>query len=113
MMGRRALVVTGLAVVLAVPGGAALAQAAAPPSPTPAPTAATSPPGGYGPGAGPGWMTGGSGDPAACPFHESAEAQQWRAQRSQRQQLTPQERQKLIEQHRAQMHRWMTPPAGS
>ena len=39
-------------------------------------------------------MEGGYADPEDCPYYNSTEAQQWRAQREQRQQLTPAERQK-------------------
>ena len=96
MVTKRVLVVGGLAVVLAVPAGAAVAAAA---SPSPA-----------APGAGPGGsgrMLGG-GDPADCPYHNSVEAQQWRAQRADRQKLPAAERQKLAQQHRQQMWAQMT-----
>ncbi len=92
---KRVLVVGGLAVVLAVPAGVAVAAAA---SPNPA-----------APGAGPsGRMLGGRGDPADCPYHNSVQAQQWRAQRAERQQLPAAERQQLAQQHRQQMWAQMT-----
>lgn len=94
---RRALVAGGLLVALAVPGGIAAAATA---TPTPSPTSSTGAPG-YGPGAG--RMMGGYGDPEDCPLHDSAQAQQWRAQREERAQLSPAERQKLAQQHREQM----------
>ncbi|MGN6244374.1 MAG: hypothetical protein ACTHQ3_11970 [Motilibacteraceae bacterium] len=97
--GRRALVAGGRLVALAVPGGIA-AAATATPTPTPTPAPSTSAPG-YGPGAG--RMMGGYGDPEDCPFHDSTQAQQWRAQRDDRAQLSPAERQKLVQQHREQM----------
>jgi Spy/CpxP family protein refolding chaperone len=92
---KRVLIVGGLAVVLAVPAGVAVAAAA---SPTPAAA-------GAGPGSG--RMLGG-GDPADCPYHNSVQAQQWRAQRADRQQLPAAERQQLAQQHRRQMWAQMT-----
>ena len=53
-------------------------------------------------------MEGGYADPEDCPYYNSTEAQQWRAQREQRQQLTPAERQTLIQQHREQMRQLMS-----
>jgi hypothetical protein len=106
MISRRASVTAVVAAVLVVPAGAAFAQARTP-SPSPMTGTSTSRPGGYGPGTGPSWMTGGYGDVAVCPLHGSPEAQQWRAERDHRQRLSPQERQQLIEQHRALMHRKM------
>ncbi len=110
MNAKRALVVGGLVAALAVPAGVAVA--ATTPSPNPSP-GTTSP--GYGPGAGHGRMMGGGGygDPEDCPFYNSTEAQQWRAQRDQRQQLSPTERQKLIQQHREQMQKLMSGAATS
>jgi hypothetical protein len=93
---KRVLVVGGLAVVLAVPAGVAVAAAA---SPSPA-AAGASPESGR--------MLGGRGDPADCPYHTSVEAQQWRAQRADRQKLPAAERQQLAQQHRRQMWAQMT-----
>lgn len=47
-------------------------------------------------------MMGGSG-PRDCPYYNSPEMQQWRAQRDQRQKLPPAERQKLMQHHRERM----------
>lgn len=110
MKGKRALVIGGLVAALAVPAGVAVAATA---TPSPSPGAGTNSPG-YGPGAGHGrTMGGGYGDPQDCPFYNSTEAQQWRAQREQRQQLTPAERQKLMQQHREQMQKLMSGAATS
>ncbi len=108
MIGKRTLVVGGLVAALTVPAGVAVAATA---TPSPSPSTGTNGPG-YGPGPGYGRMAGGSyGDPQDCPYYNSTEAQQWRAQREQRQQLTPAERQKLIQQHREQMRKLMGGPA--
>ncbi len=105
MNGKRALVIGGLVAALAVPAGVAVAATT---TPSPGAGTGTSSPG-HGPGGGYGRMMGGGyGDPEDCPFYNSAEAQQWRAQRDQRQQLTPAERQKLVQQHRAEMQRLMS-----
>lgn len=113
MKGKRALMVGAAVVALAVPTGVAVAATTPTPTPT-APTAPAAPGGGqgygfgHGPMGGNGWMTGGSGDPTDCPFYDSTEAQQWRDQRDERQQLTPEERQQLAEQHREQMQKLMS-----
>jgi hypothetical protein len=112
MKGKRTLVIGGLVAALAVPAGVAFA-ATSTPSPSPGAGAGTNAPG-YGPGGGHGRMMGGGyGDPDDCPFYNSTEAQQWRAQRDQRQQLTPAERQKLVQQHREQMQKLMSGAATS
>ncbi len=97
MNGKRALIVLGTAVVLAVPAGMATAAAtsAGPASGSPAATQPAGP--GYGK------MMVGNGDRTDCPAYNSTEAQQWRDQRSERQSLSLTERQKLVEQHRDQM----------
>ena len=106
MIARKAMLIGGLVAALAVPAGIAVAAT------TPAPTPSTGTYGpGYGPGPGP--MMGGRGDPEDCPFYDSAEAQQWRAQREQRQQLTPTERQRLMDQHRQKMQELMSHAASS
>lgn len=100
MRTKRMLVIGGLAVVLAAPAGVAVAAS---------PSA-----GAAGAGPGSGRVLGGRGDPADCPYHNSAEAQQWRAQRADRQKLPAGERQKLAQQHRQQMwarHAGVTPPS--
>jgi hypothetical protein len=97
MIGKRTLLVAGLVAALAVPSGVALAAGGA--TPTPGPGAANGQ--GYGPGQR--GMMGGYGDPEDCPFHDTAAAQQWRDQREERQQLSFEERQKLVQEHRAQM----------
>lgn len=107
MKAKRALVIGGLVAALAIPAGAAgAAFAASTPSPSPSPSSGV--PGG-GPGSGYGRMMGGAGygDPDDCPFHDSPQAQQWRADREQRQQMPPAERQNLIQQHREQMEQLM------
>ena len=115
MNGKRALVVGGLVAALAVPAGIAVAATT---TPSPNGSAGTNS-SGYGPGGGNGRMMGGGGgaggygDPEDCPFYDSSEAQQWRAQREQRQQLTPAERQNLIQQHREQMQELMSGAATS
>jgi hypothetical protein len=88
-----------------------VAVAAVDPSPGPRSPSPTAP--GYGPGGGAGRMMGGSGNAEDCPFYDSPEAQQWRAQREQRQQLSPTERQKLVQQHREQMQKLMSGTAAS
>jgi hypothetical protein len=74
MIGKRTLVVGGLVVALTVPAGIAVAGAAAPSGQAPSPTQP------YGPGP----QAGGVGDPADCPYHDSAETTQWREQRAER-----------------------------
>ena len=104
MWGKRALVIGGVMAALALPTGVAVAAT----TPSPSPSAGTN---GTGSGTRPGYgrmMGGGYGDPEDCPFYDSAEAQQWRAQREQRQQLSPAERQKLVQQHREQMQKLMS-----
>jgi hypothetical protein len=110
MAARRALVIGGLVAALAVPAGVAVA--AVDPSPGPRTPSPTAPGYGYGPGGGAGRM-GGIGNPEDCPFYDSPEAQQWRSQREQRQQLSPAERQKLVQQHREQMQKLMSGTATS
>jgi hypothetical protein len=118
MLGTRTLVIGGLAIALVVPAGVAVA-AAATPSPTPSTSGPSYGPGGAGgPGGWHGRMMGGAGmgaygDPDDCPFYDSAQAQQWRADREQRQQLPLAERQKLAQEHRAQMQQLRTGAAGS
>jgi hypothetical protein len=96
MKVKKVLVVGGLVVALGIPGGVALATTLDA-TPSPGPGAGQ----GFGPGQG--RMGAGYGDPEDCPFHDTAEAQQWRDQREERQQLPVQERQKLVQQHRQQM----------
>lgn len=81
MIVKRALVMGGVVAALAVPAGAALAAtgspATGPVAPGPAATApATTLPYGprFGAGQGPG---AGYGDPADCPYYNSADHQQW------------------------------------
>ena len=118
MTGKRVLLVGSLVAALAVPAGVAVAATTPTPTPSPSPSSP-----GYGPGGGPGGLGAGGharmmgggqyGDPDNCPFYNSTEAQQWRAQRDQRQQLTPTERQKLAQQHREQMQKLMSATATS
>src|SRR5512146_2510661 len=83
MKGKRTLVVGGLVAALAIPTGVAVAATT-----TPSPSSSTVPNPGYGKGMRDGRMMGGGyGDPEDCPFHNSTEAQQWRSQHEQRQQL--------------------------
>lgn len=103
MIGKKTLLVSGLVVALAVPGGVALAA-----SDTPTPSPGTANGQGYGPGHR-GMMGGGYGDPEDCPFHDTAAAQQWRDQREGRQKLSFEERQKVVQEHRAQMQKLMGP----
>ena len=103
MMVKRALLVLvgGLVAALAVPAGVAVA-ATATPSPGPS-SPATTPPNAPGPGHGPGQMMDGHGDPEDCPNYNSPPMQQWRNQRAERQNLSPAQRQQLMQQHREQM----------
>ena len=108
MNGKRILIVTGIVAALGVPAGVAVAATAdtSPANRGPAATQSTGP--GYGR-----MMNGGHGDQADCPLYNSTEAQQWRDQRTDRQQLTVAERQKLAEQHRAEMRGLATSTATS
>jgi hypothetical protein len=51
----------------------------------------------------PGQMMGGHGDPEDCPNYNLPQMQQWRDQRAERQNLSPAQRQQLMQQHREQM----------
>lgn len=109
MKGKRTVVVGALVAALAIPTGVAVAATTTPP---PSASTATNP--GHGPGMRDGRMTGGGyGDPEDCPFHNSTEARQWRSQREQRQQRTPAQRQKLVQQHRERMQKLMSRAATS
>ena len=101
---KRMLVVGGLVAVLAVPAGVAVAAVSSTGSNSPA--AATQP---HGPGAG--RMGNGVGDPDNCPVCNSAEMQQWRDLRADRQKLSPADRQQLAQQMRDRMsaHRAASP----
>jgi hypothetical protein len=101
MMVKKALLVGGLVAALAVPAGVAVA-ATATPSPGPS-SPATTQPNAPGPGQRPGQMMGGHGDPEDCPNYNSPQMQQWRDQRAERQNLSPAQRQQLMQQHREQM----------
>jgi hypothetical protein len=100
MNTKRLIVAGSIVLALGLPAGVAVAATTSPsPStstsstaPTTAPTATPTPGQGYGPGYGPGYgrMMGGTGDPEDCPFYDSAQAQQWRDQRADRQQLMQQ-----------------------
>ena len=106
MNGKRILIVTGIVAVLGVPAGVAVAATTGPGAANHGP-ASTAPAGvGYG------RMTdSGYGDPADCPFHDSAEAQQWRASAVRPEKLSATDRQKLAEQHRAAMRMLATSTA--
>ncbi|HEY5031164.1 MAG TPA: hypothetical protein VIJ54_01730 [Actinomycetes bacterium] len=101
MMVKRALLVGGLVAALAVPAGVAVAATATPGPSGPATTQPNGP--GPGPGQRPGQMMGGHGDPEDCPNYNSPQMQQWRDQRAERQNLSPAQRQQLMQQHREQM----------
>lgn len=90
MNGKRILIVTGMVAALGVPAGVAVA-ATADASPGNRGPASTAP------------ARAGYGDPDECPYYNSTQAQQWRDQRADRQKLSATERQKLVEQHRAEM----------
>ena len=98
MIAKRVLVIGGVVTALAVPAGAALAAAGSP-SPAPTTPSTTQP---YGPhfGGGHGPMGGGYGDPADCPYYNSADHQKWL-----------QERLKLMQQRHDRM--WANRTTGS
>ncbi len=78
----KALVIGGATIALAVPAGVA-AAAVGSPGPRADTSTSTTPGPGYGPRAG---MQGaGIGDPADCPYYNSAEHQQWMQDREARQ----------------------------
>lgn len=100
---RKLLVVGGLAGVLVLPAGIAVATTSAP-TPDPGTSASTQP---FGPGngaglGGQGRMMGGD-DRDDCPYYNSDEMQKWRDQRADRQKLSLTERRKLAQQHRERM----------
>ena len=104
---KKALVVGGVATALAVPIGITAAQAA---TPGPGPAASTQQ---QAPGNGYGHMNRATGASQDCPYYDSALQQQWRDQRTERQQLSVAERQQLAQQHREQMQELRAGTAGS